>query len=439
MRLNITSCFNYRPNIGMIRSILTILLIFLVFGCASIPSASDRASYLSKNIPPGPEKTIIYFYPSMLFDYMTYNVSLGGFSGKVDWTTYIVWETKPGVHTLRIQNPLNDNLLFMHKTFSTTGGQNLFFTNERPRSILNLGGLLPHVGVYQVSTEKGIDVINMRALAKWHKTIDLPPASSQVNEDSENIYEIPDFRSAPRDNDVAVVIGIEKYQNVPKSDFSKNDAGIVKDYLKALGFRERNIEFITDEKATKSSIEKSIEAWIPNRIKSESSVFIYYSGHGAPDPQTGEAYLVPYDGDPNYLSVTGYPLKRLYDKLGRFNAGEIIVVLDSCFSGSGSRSVLAKGARPLVMLAENSTLSQNIVVLTSTQVGQISSSSPDRKQGIFTFYFLKAIKDGKKNIAEIYEYIKPLVEDEAKAINTQQTPSLNPGIEKIKGRFNLRK
>ena len=22
-----------------------------------------------------------------------------------------------------------------------------------------------------------------------------------------------------------------------------------------------------------------------------------------------EAYLVPYDGDPNYLSVTGYPLK----------------------------------------------------------------------------------------------------------------------------------
>jgi hypothetical protein len=39
---------------------------------------------------------------------------------------------------------------------------------------------------------------------------------------------------------------------------------------------------------------------------------------------------------------------------------------------------------------------------------------------------VKAIKDGKKNIAEIYEYIRPQVEDEAKILNVQQTPSLNP-------------
>ena len=78
---------------------------------------------------------------------------------------------------------------------------------------------------------------------------------------------------------------------------------MVKEYIKALGFKERNIELITDEKATFSSITKTLEAWLKNKAKADSKVFVYYSGHGAPDPQTGEAYLVPYDGDPNIFQL----------------------------------------------------------------------------------------------------------------------------------------
>jgi WD40 repeat protein len=266
------------------------------------------------------------------------------------------------------------------------------------------------------------------------------PIPPQIEEKPvEDIHEIPDFKSSPSPDDIAIVIGIEKYQTLPKSDYSKSDALIVKDYLRALGFQERNIELITDEKATKSSIEKSIEAWLPNRIKKDSRVIVFYSGHGAPEPKTGDAYIVPFDGDPNYLEVTGYPLKRLYDRLGRLQAKEVVVLLDSCFSGAGGRSVIAKGARPLVMMAESSVLPQNMAVLSATQGSQISSSSPEKGHGIFTYYFLKAIKDGKKDIAEIYNYIKPLVEDEAKQLNVQQSPSVSPEPEKLKGRFLLRR
>ena len=255
----------------------------------------------------------------------------------------------------------------------------------------------------------------------------------------EDIHNIPDFKASLQPNDLAIIIGIEGYQNIPKSDFSKSDAGIVKDYLKALGFAERNIELITDERATFSGITKSIEAWLPNRVKPDSRVFVYYSGHGAPDPQTGEAYLVPYDGDPNYLSVTGYPLKRLYDNLGKLQVAEVIVVLDSCFSGAGGRSVLAKGARPLVMMTTSIALPQNMAVLSATQGSQISTSSSEKGHGVFTYYFLKALKDGKKTVAEIYEYIKPQVEDEAKQLNVQQSPSISPDVDKLRGRFSLRK
>ncbi|MBI4823896.1 MAG: ankyrin repeat domain-containing protein [Nitrospirae bacterium] len=239
--------------------------------------------------------------------------------------------------------------------------------------------------------------------------------------------------------DIAVVIGIEQYKNVPKSDYSYDDAKLMKAYLKALGFAERNIQFVTNTDATKSGIEKSIEGWLKNKAKPESRVFVYYSGHGAPEPKTGDAYLVPYDGDPNYLELTGYPLKRLYDNLGKLQVAEVVVVLDSCFSGSGGRSVLAKGARPLVMTVEGLILPQNMAVLTSTQGTDISTSNPERGHGVFTYYFLKALKEGKKSLAEIYEYIKPLVENEAKELNVQQSPSISPEIEKLRGRFNLRK
>ncbi|HBJ75967.1 MAG TPA: peptidase C14 [Syntrophaceae bacterium] len=254
-----------------------------------------------------------------------------------------------------------------------------------------------------------------------------------------DIDEIPAITTEPRNNAYAVVIGIENYRSIPKSDYSRSDATLVKAYLKTLGFQERNIDLIVDEKATKTDIEKSLEAWLPNRMKKDSTVIVYFSGHGAPEPASGDAYLVPYDGDPNYLPVTGYSLKRLYENLGKLEAKEVIVVLDSCFSGAGGRSVLAKGARPLVMMASTGALSSNMVVLSATQSSQISTSSPDKGHGVFTYYFLKAIKDGKKDIAEIYEHISPQVEDEAKQLNVQQSPSISPDVKKLKDRFSLRK
>ena len=45
---------------------------------------------------------------------------------------------------------------------------------------------------------------------------------------------------------------------------------------------------------------KYFEKWLPNNVEKDSSVFVYYSGHGAPNTKTGDAYLVPYDGDPSF-------------------------------------------------------------------------------------------------------------------------------------------
>lgn len=280
--------------------------------------------------------------------------------------------------------------------------------------------------------------INQQNGNQLKEKADLTAKTKPAKKIIDDINNIPDFGSTHRENDLAIIIGIENYKDIPKSDFSKSDAGLVKDYLKAMGYEERNIEYLVDERATFTGIKKTVESWLPNRAKKDSNVFIYYSGHGAPEAQTGDAYIVPFDGDPNYLPDTGYPIKRLYDKVAKLEAKEVIVILDSCFSGAGGRSVLAKGARPLVLnLNEGAALSPNLAVLSATQGTQISVSSPEKGHGIFTYYFLKAIKDGKKDLKEIYSYIKPLVEDEAKRLNVLQSPSLNPVPEMLNRRFSL--
>jgi hypothetical protein len=268
---------------------------------------------------------------------------------------------------------------------------------------------------------------------------EIPAPRITVEENIDNLPPLDKGRKVIGPQDVAVVIGIERYQNVPRSEFSYNDAKAVKSYLISLGFAERNIEYLTDERATRAGIKKTLETWLPNRVNKGSRVFVYFSGHGAPEPASGESYLVPYDGDPNYLVDTGYPLKSMYDKLGTLPASEVTVVIDACFSGAGGRSVLARGARPLVMMTEGIALPANVAVLSSTQGSQISTFFPAKEHGLFTYYFLRALREGKGSVVEILEYVRPQVEDEAKRQNVTQTPTLTPAPEQLKGRFVLRK
>ncbi|MBI4682718.1 MAG: caspase family protein [Nitrospirae bacterium] len=173
-------------------------------------------------------------------------------------------------------------------------------------------------------------------------------------------------------------------------------------------------------------------------MKENSKVFIYYSGHGAPDSK-GNGYIVPFDGDPNYLEVTGYPLDKLYANLESLKAAEIMVVMDSCFSGAGGRSILPKGARPISLEVQNPMLlSDKIAIISSSKMDQISTSYSEKALGLFTYYFLTALKDGKMTFADIYSYIKPMVEDEAKKMNVEQSPQLLPGLSLPSDKFSLR-
>ncbi|MFM8551357.1 MAG: caspase domain-containing protein, partial [Nitrospiraceae bacterium] len=180
-----------------------------------------------------------------------------------------------------------------------------------------------------------------------------------------DVDRVPSVLARARPHAYAIVVGIEQYQQkLPKADFAAHDAEVMGQYLsKVLGYPEENVVVLLNERATKTGIEKYVEAWLPDHVEEDDSVFIYYSGHGAPNAKTGKAYLVPYDGDPAFVEKTSYPLERLYESLANLPAKEVVVMLDSCFSGAGGRSVIAKGMRTLVLAVENAVLARGLCVV----------------------------------------------------------------------------
>lgn len=262
-------------------------------------------------------------------------------------------------------------------------------------------------------------------VAAMSETAPTTPAPASVISD----VDLPVYSRAEDHKRFALVIGIESYQSLPKAPFAERDAESVRRHLLAMGYPERNVIHLVGARATVSGLKKYLEEWLPLNIRPDSTLFVYFSGHGAPDPTTGEAYLVPWDGDASFLKTTAYPLKSFYERLVKTKARRVLVALDACFSGVGGRSVLAAGARPLVTKVDISASGFGLTLLAAASGDQITTTLPEQGHGIFTYYLLKGLNgaagsSGALTPQALYSYLKPKVQDAARRQNREQTPVL---------------
>lgn len=265
----------------------------------------------------------------------------------------------------------------------------------------------------------------------------------------DELLEIPSAR-AENNNAVAVVIGVQNYKNkdVPSVEYALNDAQLFKDYLQtALGYQEGNIIYLKDP--TKADLEKvfgtsdnhagQLSDYV---IKGKSDVFVYYTGHGAPDLQTKKAYFVPSDTDPNYAKLGGYPLDVFYDNLSRLPARRISVVLDACFSGRSDKGMIISKASPL-MVAPVMPGSDNIDVFSSSKSDEVSSWYPEKRHSLFTYFFLKGLqgaadknKDRAITAAELEEYAAENVPGMARRLyGRRQTPGFTGRKDEVVAKY----
>lgn len=264
------------------------------------------------------------------------------------------------------------------------------------------------------------DVKKMMLMMTLTKSIPSPPlpkttmgqftplqsAGSDVDRDIPNIKtENPDA--------IAVIIGNRDYtdKDIPSVDFAVNDAEVLKKYLiNVLGYKERNIIFETNASkgrfenifGTKDDFKGRLYDYLK---KGRSDIFVYYSGHGAPDPDTKQGYFIPSDVDSKKIK-NGYPLRLLYENVTKIakemNTPNIYIVIDSCFSGATEKGSLLKNVSPIGIVVENPLLTMpNAVVMTSSSGTEVSSWYPEMGHSMFTYFFLKALKGGAEKEGQI--------------------------------------
>lgn len=143
----------------------------------------------------------------------------------------------------------------------------------------------------------------------------------------------------------ALLIGINKYKAVPKLQGSLNDIETMRQILLTRwGFADKNIRVVTDEAATRAGMLAALEQ-LARDAGPNDTVYFHYSGHGSqvedlngdePDDHLDET-LVPQDGrTAGVMDITDDELDAVFSRMAAKNA---LIVLDSCHSGTATRSL----------------------------------------------------------------------------------------------------
>ena len=225
----------------------------------------------------------------------------------------------------------------------------------------------------------------------------------------------------------AVVIANEKYQMEKAVQYAKNDGRVFAEYCrKTLGLPEKNIHYVTD--ATLNNLKYELK-WLQNVMKvyrGEAKVIFYYAGHGIPDEQNKNGYLLPIDGYGSDVT-TGYALDDLFKTLGNMPSKSVTIFLDACFSGAKRDGDMLASTRGVAIKVKQNAPQGNMVVFSAAQGDETAYPYNEFEHGLFTYYLLKKLQETKGNVTlgELGDYIKTKVEQQSIVVNGKlQSPSI---------------
>lgn len=141
----------------------------------------------------------------------------------------------------------------------------------------------------------------------------------------------------------ALLVGIDAYPAVSTLLGAPiNDVSAMRRFVQEnLGYRDAEIRTLLDDEATRENILQSIENWLLGGDRA----LLYFSGHGfyQPDADGDEAdgldeTLVPYDVTVENGVANGMITDDEIDRLLAAASGVVDVVIDSCHSGTVTRS-----------------------------------------------------------------------------------------------------
>lgn len=208
----------------------------------------------------------------------------------------------------------------------------------------------------------------------------------------------------------ALVIGIDDYQSLPKLKTALVDAQAVAATLEA----EYGYTVHLLENPTRGDIIDKLDE-LRETLVEDDNLLIYYAGHGWLDEQTGTGYWMPVDAKSNRRSRWVSNADLTVALQGLF-AKHVMVVADSCYSGTLTRSIKVpeRNQAYLERIADKRTR----VVLSSGGLEPVADSGGG-KHSVFAAQFLKALKtnEGVMDGTRLFERVRQTV-----VLNADQTP-----------------
>ena len=209
-----------------------------------------------------------------------------------------------------------------------------------------------------------------------------------------------------------------------------------------------NMLVLHDSEATKAAIQSAITNWLDVRETHDTTVVIFFSGHGAYGPDVApvdetdgyDEYLAPHDlaCDPcgPTPDTTIWDLEtairddELKDWLDELDSEQIILFVDSCFSGGMiegtgeiARGISSANIEAVDVIQAGDGLLADLsgpgrVILTASTADQPSWEFGALKNGAFTYYLVEALQslaadtnsNGQVSAEEAFAYLAGLVD-----------------------------
>lgn len=203
-----------------------------------------------------------------------------------------------------------------------------FTVNDREESLDTLGLFRAHIPLSRSTTPVRLVVVDKqgkREALDFQFTLDAVPeqaAPARPNSKFGTYY--------------ALVIGNQKYTSLPPLDTPEHDAKRVAEVLsKKYGFKTTVLL-----NGTRHAILQALNEF-RKTLTDNDNFLIYYAGHGQLEDKIKRGYWLPIDSEAD-SNTNWIPTFAITDLLGIIAAKHILVVADSCYAGTLTRSGLSQ-------------------------------------------------------------------------------------------------
>jgi hypothetical protein len=222
---------------------------------------------------------------------------------------------------------------------------------------------------------------------------------------------------------VALVIGIDAYDNLPTLQKAVNDEKAVAGALTRLGF-----DVVTGENLSRREMNAKL-AELDQKIAPGDTVFFFFAGHGV--ALGGENYLLlrdlpkPRDGEENLVRDEGHSVDALVRRVQGRGAAVSFFVLDACrdnpLAASGVRSI--GGTRGLTRVDTPN----GVFVLFSAGIGQTAldrlSEDDADQNSVFTRKLVPLLKTPGLTQVSMAKRVQREVDTLAASVHHPQQPA----------------